>query len=141
MPKKIREFCKNTGQTVPETDGAVIRCIYESLAMKYKYTFLQLKECCGKDFSVIHMIGGGTKDTFLCQMAANAANVPVVAGPIEGTAAGNVAVQLIANGEISDIWEARKIIAKSFDVVKYEVEDNEVWENAYPDFVKIVGCK
>jgi len=141
MPKKIREFCEKTGQTVPETDGAVIRCIYESLAMKYKYTFLQLKECCGKDFSVIHMIGGGTKDTFLCQMAANAANVPVVAGPIEGTAAGNVAVQLIANGEISDIWEARKIIAKSFDVVKYEVVDNDVWEKAYPDFVKVVGCK
>lgn len=141
MPNRIREFCKNTGQTVPETDGAVIRCIYESLAMKYKYTFLQLKECCNKDFSVIHMIGGGTKDTFLCQMAADAANVPVVAGPIEGTAVGNVAVQLISNGVIKDIWEARKIIAKSFDVVRYEVADNSAWEAAYPDFVKIVGCK
>lgn len=138
MPQRIKDFCKRTGQYVPETDGAVIRCIYESLAMKYKYTFLQLKECCNKDFNVIHMVGGGTKDTFLCQMTANAANVPVIAGPIEGTAAGNIAVQLIANGAIEDIWQARKIIAKSFDVVKYEVNDNEAWENAFDDFKKIV---
>lgn len=138
MPQRIKDFCKRTGQSVPETDGAVIRCIYESLAMKYKYTFLQLKECCDKDFSVIHMVGGGTKDTFLCQMTANAANVPVIAGPIEGTAAGNIAVQLIANGAISDIWEARKIIAKSFDVVRYEVEDNKSWEDAFESFKKVL---
>ena len=138
MPQKIKDFCARTGQNVPETDGAVIRCIYESLAMKYKYTFLQLKECCEKDFKVIHMVGGGTKDSFLCQMTANAANVPVVAGPIEATAAGNVAVQLIANGEISDVWEARKIIADSFDVVRYEVNENDAWEEAYPRFTKIV---
>ncbi len=138
MPQRIKDFCARTGQYVPETDGAVIRCIYESLAMKYKHTFLQLKECCDKDFSVIHMVGGGTKDTFLCQMTANAANVPVIAGPIEGTAAGNIAVQLISNGAISDIWEARKIIAKSFDVVHYEVEDNKSWEDAYENFKKIV---
>ena len=84
------------------------------------------------------MVGGGTKDSFLCQMTANAANVPVVAGPIEATAAGNVAVQLIANGEISDVWEARKIIADSFDVVRYEVNENDAWEEAYPRFTKIV---
>ena len=138
MPQRIKDFCKRTGQTVPETDGQVIRCIYESLAMKYKYTFLQLKECCKRDFKVIHMVGGGTKDTFLCQMTADAANVPVVAGPIEATAAGNVAVQLMANGAISDIWEARKIIADSFEVVEYSVNDNASWENAYPEFVKIL---
>lgn len=138
MPQKIKDFCRKTGQKVPETDGAVIRCIYESLAMKYKYTFLQLKECCGKDFGVIHMVGGGTKDTFLCQMTADAADVPVIAGPIEGTAAGNVAVQLMAAGQISDIWEARKIIADSFDVTRYDVKNHDVWEAAYPDFVKIL---
>ena len=140
MPQKIKDFCKSTGQYVPQNDGQVIRCIYESLAMKYKYTFEQLKECCNKDFAVIHMVGGGTKDTFLCQMTADAANVPVVAGPIEATAAGNVAVQLIANGQISDIWEARKIIADSFDVVRYNVNDNTVWEKAYPEFLKVL-CK
>lgn len=138
MPQRIKDFCRKTGQKVPETDGAVIRCIYESLAMKYKYTFLQLKECCGKDFGVIHMVGGGTKDTFLCQMTADAADVPVIAGPIEGTAAGNVAVQLIAAGEISDIREARKIIADSFEVTRYSVKNHDVWEAAYPEFVKIL---
>ncbi len=139
MPKRIKDYCERTGQHVPETDGAVIRCIYESIAMKYKYTFLQLKECCGRDFSAIHMVGGGTKDTFLCQMTANAANVPVIAGPIEATAAGNVAVQLIANGEIPDVKEARKIIAKSFDVTRYDVTENDAWEAAYKDFVKAIS--
>ena len=138
MPQRIKDFCKRTGQFVPETDGQVIRCIYESLAMKYKYTFLQLKQCCGRDFKVIHMVGGGTKDTFLCQMTADAANVPVVAGPIEATAVGNVAVQLMANGQIKDVWEARRIIADSFNVVEYQVNDNKAWEEAYPDFLKIV---
>lgn len=138
MPQRIKDFCERTGQTVPQTDGAVIRCIYESLAMKYKYTFLQLKQCCGRDFKVIHMVGGGTKDTFLCQMTADAANVPVIAGPIEATAAGNVAVQLMANGVISDIWEARKIIKDSFDVTEYSVQDHDAWEEAYPKFVEIV---
>ena len=106
--------------------------------MKYKYTFLQLKECCNRDFGVIHMVGGGTKDPFLCQMAADAAGVPVIAGPVEGTAAGNIAVQLIANGEISDIWEARKVIADSFEVKEYTPSDSEAWDKAYEEFLKIL---
>lgn len=137
IPERIREYCRRTNQQVPETDGAIIRCIYESLAMKYKYTFDQLKECCGKDFKVIHMVGGGTKDSFLCQMASDAANVPVVAGPIEGTAAGNVIVQFIANGKIKDLKEARKIIADSFDVVHYAPQDNS-WDAEYDRFVSIL---
>ncbi len=138
IPERIREFCKNTNQYVPQTDGEIVRCIYESLAMKYKYTFLQLKECCNRDFGVIHMVGGGTKDPFLCQMAADAAGVPVIAGPVEGTAAGNIAVQLIANGEISDIWEARKVIADSFEVKEYTPSDSEAWDKAYEEFLKIL---
>lgn len=137
IPERIREYCRRTNQTVPETDGAIIRCIYESLAMKYKYTFDQLKDCCGKDFKVIHMVGGGTKDSFLCQMAADAAGVPVIAGPIEGTAAGNVIVQFIANGKIKDIKEARKIIADSFDVVHYAPQDNS-WNAEYDRFISIL---
>ncbi len=137
IPERIREYCRRTNQAVPETDGAIIRCIYESLAMKYKYTFDQLKDCCGKDFKVIHMVGGGTKDSFLCQMAADAAQVPVIAGPIEGTAAGNVIVQFIANGKIKDIKEARKIIADSFNVVHYEPQDNS-WNAEYDRFISIL---
>lgn len=135
--QRIKDFCKSTGQRVPETDGEVVRCIYESLAMKYKYTFDNLKECTGEDFKAIHMVGGGTKDGFLCQMTSDATGVPVVAGPIEATAAGNIAVQLIAAGEIKDLAEARKIIADSFAVVKYEPADSGFAE-AYDRFLNIL---
>lgn len=135
--QRIKDYCKKTGQAVPETDGEVVRCIYESLALKYKHTFNSLKDCTGSDFKAIHMVGGGTKDGFLCQMTADATKVPVIAGPIEATAAGNVAVQLIAAGEIKDLKEARKIIADSFDVVHYEPCDNG-FDAAYERYVKLL---
>ena len=137
QPERIKEFCRRTGQYVPQTDGEVIRCIYESLAMKYKYTFELLKECTGKSFKTIHMVGGGTKDGFLCQMTADATQTPVKAGPIEGTAAGNVAVQLIAAGEIKDIWEARRLIGESFPIKEYEPGDDS-WDKEYDRFVSVI---
>ena len=135
--QRIREFCQETGQYVPETDGEIIRCIYESLAMKYKYTFENLQKCTGKTFEAIHMVGGGTKDGFLCQMTADATNVPVIAGPIEATAAGNIAVQLIAAGEIKDLKEAREIIADSFSVQEFTPSD-KTFDEYYEDFCKIL---
>ncbi len=136
--ERIKAFCRETNQPVPETDGEIVRCIYESLAMKYKYTFDNLKKCTGKDFSAIHMVGGGTKDGFLCQMTADATGTPVIAGPIEATAAGNVAVQLIAAGEIKDLWAAREIIADSFSVVDYKPENTEAFAAAYDRFCSIL---
>lgn len=135
--QRIREFCQETGQYVPETDGEIVRCIYESLAMKYKYTFENLQKCTGKTFEAIHMVGGGTKDGFLCQMTADATNVPVIAGPIEATAAGNIAVQLIAAGEIKDLKEAREIIADSFSVQEFTPSD-KTFDEYYEDFCKIL---
>ena len=135
--QRIREFCQETGQYVPETDGEIVRCIYESLAMKYKYTFENLQKCTGKTFEAIHMVGGGTKDGFLCQMTADATNVPVIAGPIEATAAGNIAVQLIAAGEIKDLKEAREIIADSFSVQEFTPSD-KTFDEYYKDFCKIL---
>lgn len=135
--QRIKDYCKKTGQRVPETDGEVVRCIYESLALKYKHTFDSLKDCTGSDFKAIHMVGGGTKDGFLCQMTADATATPVIAGPIEATAAGNVAVQLIAAGEIKDLKEARKIIANSFDVVKYQPQDSG-FDKAYERYVTLL---
>lgn len=137
QPERIREFCRRTGQYVPQTDGEIIRCIYESLALKYKHTFNKLKKCTGGDFDAIHMVGGGTKDSFLCQMTADATKKPVIAGPIEATAIGNVAVSLIALGAIEDLREARRIIADSFDVIRYEPEEKG-YEAAYERFVKIL---
>ena len=135
--KRIREFCEETGQYVPQTDGEIVRCIYESLAMKYKYTFENLQKCTGRTFEAIHMVGGGTKDGFLCQMTADATNVPVIAGPIEATAAGNIAVQLIAAGEIKDLSEARAIIADSFSVQEFNPQDKS-FDEYYEAFCKLL---
>ncbi|MBP3938791.1 MAG: rhamnulokinase [Clostridia bacterium] len=137
IPKRVQEFCEKTGQYVPQTVGEIMRCIYESLAMKYKLTFEKLCECTQRDYPVIHVIGGGTKDTLLCQLTANSCNRTVKAGPIEATVMGNVAVQLMSDKSVADISEARKIVAASSELKVYEPEDVENWEKAYADFLKI----
>ena len=136
-PKRVQEFCEKTGQYVPQTVGEIMRCIYESLAMKYKLTFEKLCECTERDYPVIHVIGGGTKDTLLCQLTANSCNRTVKAGPIEATVMGNVAVQLMSDKSVSDISEARKIVAASSELKVFEPADVEKWESAYADFLKI----
>lgn len=138
IPKRVQEFCKKTGQYVPKTTGEIVRCIYESLALKYKHSFINLKEITGKDFKCINIVGGGTKDPLLCQMTANSCNINVSAGPIEATALGNVAVQFMAAGEIKDITEARKIIKNSFDVKEFTPQNPENWDSSYERFKKIL---
>ena len=138
MPSRVREFCRKTGQYVPETVGEVMRCIYESLAMKYKYVLAGIEDCTEKQFDVIHVAGGGTKDTFLCSMTASSCNRTVYAGPIEATVLGNIAVQFMSAGAIKDISEARNIIANGENLTVYEPVDADKWEKAYSDFVKIV---
>ena len=137
IPGRVREFCRRTGQYVPQTVGEIMRCIYESLAMKYRRTFAMIKECTGRDYSVIHVIGGGTKDTLLCRMTASACDVPVKAGPIEATVLGNIAVQLLSSGDISDIGRAREIISRSEKLREYAPTDADIWASAYEAFVKI----
>ena len=139
MIGKIQEFCKKTGQYVPETVGEIMRCIYESLALKYRYTFDGIKECTGKDYDRIHVMGGGTKDKLLLKMTAQSCNVNVYGGPIEATALGNIAVQLMSIGAIKDIKEARKIIADGENLKLYEPENNSEWEKAYETFKKILN--
>lgn len=138
MPSRVREFCRKTGQYVPESVGEVMRCIYESLAMKYKYVLQGIEDCTEKNFDRIHVAGGGTKDTFLCSMTASSCNRTVYAGPIEATVLGNIAVQYMSAGDIKDIAEARKIIAKGENLKVYEPVDADKWEEAYKEFVKII---
>ncbi len=138
IPKRVQEFCEKTGQYVPQTVGEIMRCIYESLAMKYKLTFEKLCECTERDYPVIHVIGGGTKDTLLCQLTANSCNRTVKAGPIEATVMGNVAVQLMSADAVADIREARKIVADSSELKTYIPAEVAKWEEAYADFLKIV---
>ena len=138
IPERVREFCRKTGQFVPETVGEIMRCIYESLAMKYRLTFEKLRECTERDYPVIHVIGGGTKDGLLCQMTANSCDRTVKAGPIEATVMGNVAVQLMSDGSVKNIGQARKIVADSSELKTFEPKDTDKWAGAYEDFLKVV---
>ena len=138
MPQKICAFCEKTGQGKPESDGAMIRCIYESLAMKYRFAVNQISENTGNKFDVLHLLGGGTKDTFLCQMTADSLNMSVVAGPTEATALGNIILQLIALGDIKDVNEGRELIKSSEKLTTYKPENAQAFECAYNNFVKIL---
>ncbi len=138
MPEKIREFCRITGQHVPETVGEVVRCIYESLALKYRFTVETLEKLQGKKASMINVVGGGTKDKFLSQMTADACGIPVCAGPEEATAMGNIAMQAIAAGEIADLRQAREVIANSTELKHYDpTHSREAWNQAYARFCEI----
>ena len=139
LPRRVKEYCEKTGQYVPQTVGEIIRCIYESLALKYRYTFDGIKECTGKEYDRIHVMGGGTKDKLLLHMTAQSCNVNVYGGPIEATALGNVAIQLMSTGAIKDIKQARKIIAKGENLKLYEPKDNADWEKAYENFKNIIN--
>lgn len=138
IPERVREFCRKTGQYVPETVGEIMRCIYESLAMKYRLTFEKLRECTERDYPVIHVIGGGTKDGLLCQMTASSCDRTVKAGPIEATVMGNVAVQLMSDGSVENIGQARKIVADSSELKTFEPKDTDKWAKAYEDFLKVI---
>ena len=137
IPRRVQEFCKKTGQYVPQSGGEIMRCIYESLAMKYRLTFEKLCDCTNKDYPVIHVIGGGTKDGLLCQMTANSCDRTVKAGPIEATVMGNVAVQFMSDGTIKDVAHARQAVSDSETLKVYNPENADEWKQAYPRFVEI----
>jgi rhamnulokinase/L-fuculokinase len=139
IPQRIKDFCARTGQYVPQTIGEVVRCIYESLAMKYRLALTQISECTGKSFDVLHLMGGGTKDGFLCELASQSLGIPVIAGPIEATALGNIVLQLIALGEIESISEGRRIIAENEKVTTFNEKHTPEWDEAYERFCKIVS--
>ncbi len=134
LPLRVREFCQKTGQYVPETVGEVMRCIYESLALKYRYTAQTIKKLTGISPCVIHVVGGGTKDGFLSQMTADACGIPVCAGPEEATAIGNLLAQLMAAGEAKSLADARAIVAASFTPKHYEPQNTAAWDAAYQTF-------
>ena len=139
MPERIRAFCQRTGQAVPLTRGAVCRCIYESLALKYRYAIGRLEHAVGHEFTALHILGGGSNVSLLCQMTADACGVPVFAGPAEATALGNILIQLAALGEISGIAEGRALIKNTQSVVRYQPgADRGVWDRAYERFLKLI---
>lgn len=139
IPERIREYCRRTGQAVPETIGEVVRCINESLAMKYRQVVEEIKDCTGKDYQTIYIVGGGTQSALLCQFTANACGCRVSAGPVEATVLGNVALQLMATGEIGSLKEARKIVRRSQDIKIYEPCEKEKWDEAYERFCRVTA--
>lgn len=139
IPERIRKYCERTGQEIPESTGEIMRCIYESLALKYRSAIGQLEECTGRKFETLYMFGGGTKDRFLSELAANACGIKVSSGPAEATSLGNIAVQLMADGTISGLGEARKIVRRSEKISIFEPEDAEAWNQAYKRFKEVTA--
>ncbi len=137
LPARITEYCRRTGQSVPENEGQTVRCIYESLALRYRAVLEGIEKCTGKKYDSLNVVGGGTKDTLLCKMTADACNITVYAGPIEATVMGNVAVQLISGGDIADVVEARRIIANSGQLKCYSPENTAAWDEAYEKFKSV----
>ena len=138
LPRRIREYCERTGQPVPGTVGETVRCIYESLALKYRQVLEGLETCTGKTYPQINILGGGTKDKLLCKMTADSCRVPVYAGPVEATVWGNLALQLLATGELKSITEARAMIAEAEQLKTYLPSDAAVWDEAYRRYRTIV---
>lgn len=137
MPLKIQEFCRRTGQKVPETPGEIMRCIYQSLACEFALTLGEISELIGFEFKQIHMIGGGTKDKLLCQLTADAAGITAVAGPVEATALGNGLSTLIALGEIPDIAAARQMIIDSGLTQEFQPQQHEKWLQPLESYKKL----
>lgn len=137
MPLKIQEFCRRTGQKVPETPGEIMRCIYQSLACEFALTLGEISELIGFEFKQIHMIGGGTKDKLLCQLTADAAGITAVAGPVEATALGNGLSTLIALGEIPDIAAARQMIIDSGLTQEFQPQQHKKWLQPLESYKKL----
>ncbi len=138
MPAAIRNFCRRTGQAVPESKGDVLRCALESIAMKFRHVLGMCEELAGGRLETIHIVGGGTKNRQLCQAAADACGRRVVVGPIEATAIGNLMMQAVAAGDVASIAEAREVIRRSFPVDEYEPRNTAAWDEAYAKFLKIL---
>jgi rhamnulokinase len=130
MCAQLAALAKESGQPAPETHGAIVRTALESLALKYREVLGHLEELGGRAIEHIHIVGGGTQNRLLCQMAADACNRPVLAGPIEATAIGNCLMQAIASGDVADVGQAREVVRRSFDLVEYHPHQDDRWAEA-----------
>lgn len=139
MGARIVEFCRKSGQAVPDSKGAILRCALESLALKYRWTIERVEALTGQAVDVVHLVGGGTQNKLLNQFTANATGRRVVAGPGEATATGNILIQMLAMGQISSLSQGREIVRASFPVESYEPQERETWGEAYQRFVKLLN--
>jgi len=136
-PQFVQDFCRKTAQPVPETPGAIVRCVMESLALKYREVLEKLLAISKKKAEVIHIVGGGSQNELLNQMTANATGLPVFAGPVEATVIGNALVQLISLGELHNIYQARQLVADLDELNRYEPQDTAVWDEAFQRYQRL----
>lgn len=137
MIKKIRTYCEETGQPVPQTVGELARCVYESLAMQYKITFNCLEKVTGYRLDAFRIVGGGGQNHMLNQFTANAIERPVYAGPTECACAGNILVQAMEDGEIGSFTQVRDVVENSFTVKMYEPKDTAKWKDGFEKYRKV----
>src|SRR3954451_17963539 len=116
MPARLAAYCVKTGQEPPSDEGGFVRCALESLALKYRWAIERLEEILGTTIRTIHIVGGGSKNALLCQFTADACGRPVLAGPVEATAMGNVLIQAMGRGRIASLADLRSFVARSFPV-------------------------
>ena len=139
MPPRLQGFCRRTGQPVPETKGEIVRCALDSLALKYRHVLATVEGILGRRLDPLHVVGGGARNRLLCQLAADATGRTVVAGPVEATAAGNVAMQAMALGHLGSLAEARDLVRRSFEIVAYEPRPGAAVDDAYARLVRVMG--
>jgi rhamnulokinase len=139
MPAKIVAFCQETGQPVPNSPGAFVRCALESLALFYRITMRQLEAVIGRKIERLHIVGGGSQNHLLNQFAANSLQIPVLAGPTECTALGNLLVQAIGLGHLPSLASAREMVRKSFEVTTVRPQAAAEWGAAFSRFEKLVS--
>lgn len=138
MPAALAEYCVRAGQPAPASQPALARCIFESLALKYRWVLEKLEGLLGYRLDVIHIVGGGALNVLLCQLTADAAGRPVIAGPVEAAALGNALVQAIALGELASLADARGIVRESFELRRYKPRAGDGWDEAYAKMERLV---
>jgi sugar (pentulose or hexulose) kinase len=139
MPEAIAAYCQRTGQTVPEGVGATVRCCLESLALKYRWTLERLEELQGNKIDVLHIVGGGTQNKLLSRLTADCLQRPVITGPVEATATGNILTQAMARGELSNLADIRAVVRRSFPMETFEPKSSSkaAWDAAYEKFLTL----
>jgi rhamnulokinase len=129
MPAAIQALAKSSGERVPESTAAIVRTALESVAAAVRRTLEELDELLGRRVGRVHVVGGGVKNRLLCQMIADATDRPVVAGPVEATAIGNLLVQVVARDGVADLRRLRSIVRDSFELAHYEPKDSARWND------------
>jgi len=137
MPQRIAEYCKRTGQTVPDSKGAIVRCALESLALRYRQVLEWTEEVTDRSIHTINIVGGGTQNRLLSQLTADATGRKVVAGPVEATALGNVMMQAIATGQLKSLEAGREVIRNSFELETFKPSGDKGWDDARKKFAAL----